>query len=243
MPLLVTDAKFRAAVSNIEPRADRETDDEILSRAFVDTGILSQLANTNSQILYGRRGTGKSHVLRVLGLQIEKTAPGTTPHIDLRVLGSAGLMTELRRPLADRSVAVFKDILSLIQGQLMDIATRPGADGAGFQEFSEFEDVIRAKSVLAAERDVSHRSKITTDSGLKAGLNGSGMPSVKVRLADGNEDEKMINHTEALRDTVVFAEVAQQLDAALNALGIANLFILIEGCWLQLGTVEGPLAG
>jgi hypothetical protein len=227
MPL-VADEAFKAAVSSIEPRADRETDDEILSRTFVDTGILPQLSNTNNQILYGRRGTGKSHVLRVLGLKIEKSAPGTTLYIDLRVLGSAGLMTELSRPLADRSVAVFKDILSLIQSQLMDIATRPDGDGSGLQEVSEFEDVIRAKSVFVSERDVSHRSKATANSGLKAGLGTAGLPNVSVYSADQDEDETTVEHTEALRDTVVFAEVAQQLDAALKALGIANLYILID---------------
>jgi hypothetical protein len=163
-----------------------------------------------------------------LGLQIEKTAPGTTLYIDLRVLGSAGLMTELSRPLADRCVAVFKDILSLIQGQLMDIVTRPEFDGAGMQEVSEFEDVIRAKSVSVSERDISERSKLTTDSGLQVGIGSSGLPSAELRLNDGNEDEKTIRHTEALRDTIVFAEVAQQLDLALKALGIANLYVLID---------------
>ncbi len=227
MPL-VNDEQFKSAVSKIQPRADRETDDEILSRTFVDTGILPQLANSNNQILYGRRGTGKSHVLRVLGLQIEKTAPGTTLYIDLRVLGSASLMIQLDRPLADRAVAVFKDLLSLLQGQLMDLATAPKASGSGLQEVSEFEDVIRAKSASIAERDISQRSKIAGGSSVKIGFTGSGLPNAEVNATDGNEDEQTVSHTEALRDTIVFAEVALQLDRALEALGITNLYILID---------------
>lgn len=222
------DTKFKAAVSNIQPRADREAKDEILSRTFVDTGILPQLANSNNQILYGRRGTGKSHVLRVLGLQVEKEAPRTSLYIDLRVLGSAGLMTEVDRPLSDRCVAVFKDVLSLVQGQLMDIATHPDSDGRGLQEVSELEDVIRRKSVAVSSREVSERSLTEGKSGIDLSVNSELRTSLKVGEETTAQDELSVSHVEALRDTIVFAEVAQQLEIALTALEIENLFILID---------------
>lgn len=225
---LLDDTKFQAAVSNIQPRADREANDEILSRTYVDTGILPQLANSNNQILYGRRGTGKSHVLRVLGLQIEKQSPGTSLYIDLRVLGSAGLMTEIDRPLSDRCVAVFKDLLSLVQGQLMDIVTRPDRDGAGLQEVSELEDVIRRKSVAVTSREVSERSASTDKHGLEFALDSTLKASLKAADDVSNEDERSVSHVEALRDTIVFSEVAQQLEIALIALDIDNLYILID---------------
>lgn len=225
---LLEDTKFKAAVSNIQPRADREADDDILSRTFVDTGILPQLSNSNNQILYGRRGTGKSHVLRVLGLQVEKETPGTSLYIDLRVLGSAGLMTEAERPLSDRCVAVFKDLLSLVQGQLMDIATHPDADGRGMQEVSELEDVIRRKSVAVSSREVSERSLAGSKSGLEFDMDSTFKASLKVGEESSTQDELSISHVEALRDTIVFAEVAQQLDVALIALGIKSLYILID---------------
>lgn len=225
---LLEDPKFQAAVSNIQPRADREANDEILSRTYVDTGILPQLANTNNQILYGRRGTGKSHVLRVLGLQVEKQTPGTSLYIDLRVLGSAGLMTEVDRPLSDRCVAVFKDLLSLVQGQLMDIVTRPDRDGAGLQEVSELEDVIRRKSVAVASREVSERTASTGKNAIELGWDTQFTMSLKAADETSNEDERSVSHVEALRDTIVFSEVAQQLEIALTALDIDNLYILID---------------
>lgn len=225
---LLEDVKFKAAVSNIQPRADREAEDEILTRTFVDTGILPQLANSNNQILYGRRGTGKSHVLRVLGLQVEKETPGTSLYIDLRVLGSAGLMTELDRPLSDRCVAVFKDLLSLVQGQLMDIVTHPDGDGRGLQEVSELEDVIRRKSVAVASREVSERSSSGGKNGLDFNLDSNLKASVKVSDETTTQDELSVSHVEALRDTIVFSEVAQQLELALTALEIESLYILID---------------
>ena len=64
---LLRDATITHAVRRVKPRADREMDDERLLLTFVDPGISEQLDSPNNQILYGRRGTGKTHVLRVLG--------------------------------------------------------------------------------------------------------------------------------------------------------------------------------
>jgi Cdc6-like AAA superfamily ATPase len=51
------------AVDSIRERADELED---LSKLFVDTNILSRLSQDNDQIIYGRRGTGKTHVLRAI---------------------------------------------------------------------------------------------------------------------------------------------------------------------------------
>ena len=49
---------------NFAIRAEKVTD-EILVDTFVDTAPLKDLLlTTNSQIIYGRRGTGKTHALR-----------------------------------------------------------------------------------------------------------------------------------------------------------------------------------
>jgi len=225
---LIDDTQFKAAVSNIEPRADRESNDEILSKTFVDTGILPQLANTNNQILYGRRGTGKSHVLRVLGLKIEADAPGTALYIDLRVLGSGPMMIQTDRSLADRCVAVFKDILGLIQSQLLDVVTGPYGDGRGLQEVSEFEDVIRRKSVTVASRDVSLKQTTGEHDTAELGLSSNSGLSLGTKLGTDSVHETNESHSEVLRETIVFAEVAAQLDNALTAIGIKNLYILFD---------------
>ncbi len=70
------DGTIANAVSNIKPRSERQPDVGILERTYVETGVLPQLQNANNQILYGRRGTGKSHVLRVLG--VESRSGGNT---------------------------------------------------------------------------------------------------------------------------------------------------------------------
>ena len=49
------------AVSRISQRAEKQVDTEKVLSSFVDSGVIDQLENGNSQILYGRRGTGKTH--------------------------------------------------------------------------------------------------------------------------------------------------------------------------------------
>jgi hypothetical protein len=67
---LLDDPQVGRAISNILARSEKQPDIDVLERTYVDSGVLPQLHNANAQILYGRRGTGKSHVFRVLGAAI-----------------------------------------------------------------------------------------------------------------------------------------------------------------------------
>jgi hypothetical protein len=66
----LADKVIQNAVSRVQVRAERQENVDQLVETFVDPGISVQLENTNNQILYGRRGTGKTHVLKV----VEKSA-------------------------------------------------------------------------------------------------------------------------------------------------------------------------
>lgn len=76
---MVKDKAIAAAISRVQQRSERQDEDKLLG-TFVDVGILPQLSNLNHQIFYGRRGTGKTHVLKVLGAHLshdEATRPYT----------------------------------------------------------------------------------------------------------------------------------------------------------------------
>jgi hypothetical protein len=227
---VLVDTKVANAVSNIKPRSERQPDVEVLEKTYVDTGVLPQLQNANNQILYGRRGTGKSHVLRVLGVEAQKLAGQSVLYIDIRLLGSAQLMADDTRPLSVRCVSVFKDLLALMQGQLMDIATDPAHDGAGIEEVSVFADVVVQKSVEVSSRDVTTKQSHKEGSSLAGSVKLKPTAEVSISANSSGEDrsEKTLGYTEALRDTVVFAEVANLLDKALEALRIDNLYVLID---------------
>jgi hypothetical protein len=57
---LINDPRVARAVSNITARSERQPNAEVLQETYVESGVLPQVANFENQILFGRRGTGKT---------------------------------------------------------------------------------------------------------------------------------------------------------------------------------------
>ena len=55
------------AVRDIERRAERELDETKLRSIYVDCGVLSEMSPRENQVVYGRRGVGKTHLLHYYG--------------------------------------------------------------------------------------------------------------------------------------------------------------------------------
>ena len=71
---MVQDPELTKEVAGIPQRSEKQSDMQKPVGAFVDVGILPQVDSINSQIIYGRRGTGKTHVMKVWSLRFR---PGT----------------------------------------------------------------------------------------------------------------------------------------------------------------------
>jgi hypothetical protein len=233
---LINDPRLARAVSNITARSERQPDAEVLQETYVETGVLPQVANFGNQILYGRRGTGKTHVLQVLGADRAAEANSFVIYVDMRLLGSAHLFTDTSRPAADRCVAVFKDLLAIIQGRLLDIVTDPGRDGSGLEEVSLFADFITAKTVEVTKRSVRQSRESTekseADIGVKLSPTSVGLDA-RISAGSGSSSEQEVSYSEALRETIVFSELYQVLDKALVAMRVEHLTVLIDE-WTSL---------
>lgn len=97
----------------------------ILSETFVDAGMLIDLLEVDdSQIIFGRRGTGKTHAL--LYFAEKKRLENEVPiFIDMRVIGSStGIFFDTKIPLAERATRLLRDTLSAIHEKLLDIASQ-----------------------------------------------------------------------------------------------------------------------
>jgi hypothetical protein len=226
------------AVSRIVQRAERQQDASALERTYVDAGALSQLANDNNQILYGRRGTGKSHVLRILGILASREPAQAFVYLDLRSLGSAQLMTDRSRSLTTRSVGVFRDLIYGIQSELLDWATDPSRPnpGLGLEEVSLLGEAVKGLTNAVSEREITaeRQASSTNRAGvdLRAGLSGL---SLGVNASDERAStDKMTEHYHQIyEDTIVFSAVSFHLDKALRALGISRLLLLLDE-WIAL---------
>ena len=97
---MVRDQAVMRAISRILQRAERQESPEKIVGTFVDVGFLLQLNNHNNQVFYGRRGTGKTHVLKVLQTRLqEEDEENVAVYIDCRTLGSTSQFSDTSIPL------------------------------------------------------------------------------------------------------------------------------------------------
>jgi hypothetical protein len=127
---MIQDPKIQAAVSRIMQRSERQTDISKLVSTYVDVGLLPQLHNWNHQIFYGRRGTGKTHVLKVLETQFVNDENLTVVYIDCRTLGSTTQFCDTSLPIGRRCLALFRDFLLAIHHSLLEHIVEVPSDDA-----------------------------------------------------------------------------------------------------------------
>lgn len=109
-------------ILNLQKRADK-IDESVLSQTFVQAGpLLPSLMSENNQILFGRRGTGKTHILQVLKLR--KSENSIVVYIDTRTLGSSGsLYNDKTLPISQRSISLFKDVLDVLYNGIWEFVS------------------------------------------------------------------------------------------------------------------------
>jgi len=90
---------LNTAIVRLLKRAEEE-DPATLAETFVDINALfARLSSRDSQVMFGRRGTGKTHALMYLKESL-RSAGESVVYLDLRLLGSSGGI------YSDRNVAV-----------------------------------------------------------------------------------------------------------------------------------------
>lgn len=109
-------SQINLALLRIAKRAERQ-DDATLARTFVDFGaVVAALSSVDHHIIFGRRGTGKTHLLTVLRKGREQD--GTVAmQLDMRNLGSTGgVYADPSIPVAQRATRLLIDVLAAIHG-------------------------------------------------------------------------------------------------------------------------------
>ncbi len=108
------------AIYKIVRRAEKLEKQHLLN-TFVDVGpLFALLRNTDHQIIYGRRGTGKTHALSILQAEIENSN-FVSVYIDMRNIGSnGGMYTDYSLRITERATRLLIDTFSIIHDQILD---------------------------------------------------------------------------------------------------------------------------
>lgn len=105
-----------------DKRAERSSGD-ILAATFVDSApLFDLLASRNHQVIYGRRGTGKTHALKYLQKHTEAEGDCAV-YIDLRSVGSNGsIYSDGSKTLSERAGTLIRDVIAGLLNGLYEVA-------------------------------------------------------------------------------------------------------------------------
>lgn len=233
---MIKDPQLMRAVSKINQRSERQDDPTKLIDTYVDVGLLPQLDNRNHQVFYGRRGTGKTHVMKVLESSLNTDLRRTVVYIDCRTLGSSSQFSDPALPMSHRCLTLFKDILLIISDAILKhIVEQPSKDSEkAFEALADFGRVVAEPKQAYVpqsyiEEEAGSREVASgADMGLAVSAQGPA-PSVKLsaQVKDLQAAREQRQGIVVQEDKIIFPDLNQSLDAVLK-LADAELYLLID---------------
>lgn len=237
------------AFLRIAKRAERQ-DDEVLQKTFVDFGsVFTALSSIDHQIVFGRRGTGKTHLLSVLR-QAKQANGELAVQLDMRNLGSAGgVYADPSIPIAQRATRLLVDVLAAIHGRLLEQAVEHdgpvnlGVAGNALDELFEAHSAVRVIGTTSVETNASAESAGTAESKLGfAASTSTASLLLDAKLSESDRQavsaKKTITGNEAHR--VNFGSVGSALRKVVQTLPKQRLWILIDE-WSEVPLDLQPL--
>jgi hypothetical protein len=230
---VLQDPNLLKAVSQILQRSERQEEVAKLVDTFVDVGVLPQLANRNNQILYGRRGTGKTHVLRVLGTNLRHDHSKFVIYIDARVLGSTTQFSDPNSPMPVRCLALFRDILGELYNGLLEMVASlpPERSDRAFVLLSDLATIgtDSAHSWVPERRTLTDEQERARAEMAGVSIGGSGTPTAKASVDRRDAHKSGRSQTEVAEaiDRIYFPDVHGVLKSLLEAAGV-HLYILLD---------------
>ena len=229
---MIQDSLLTKSVAGIPQRSEKQSDIQKLVGAFVDVGILPQVDSVNSQIIYGRRGTGKTHVLRVLESELRQRERTAVIYIDARTLGSTSQFSDSSIPLSSRCTALFRDILGEIYNGLLAFivdSVPTGADKA-LEELDEFARATTEPYSSVSPQSIEEKKseKGAGKSGIKANL-GKGSLGIEghADVETSTESQTATSFRVETSDKIVFPAISSAIKQ-INAVCKSQLFLLID---------------
>lgn len=225
------------ALINLNKRAERSAS-EILVSNFVNSEPLFDLLSTqNNQVIYGRRGTGKTHALKYLSEYVSARGDHAV-YIDLRSIGSnTSIYSDTSRTLSDRAATLIVDVLNALYQELYTIAlsaidTAPHPD----QLTLRVDDFGAAISTIRVVGTLEQEEETTSSDGKERGLAGSvslaKAPSASLQASIKRQsDAKTSRRVKRAGEETIhldFGDINSALNGLIAVLAAPRLWLLID---------------
>ena len=231
---MLQDQDIMSAVSKILQRSERQIDEQKVVEIFVDLGILSQINNRNNQIIYGRRGTGKTHVLRVVGHKLQQSNPkDIAVYVDCRTLGSSEQFTDVALPMQQRVVALLRDLIGPVYNALLEHIVSTGGDNAQ-RALDSLDKLIPSITEVGLKLQEEKRS-ISDASSSSNELSGNIDIKLPIDVSLGGKTTNSTNSAHSVEqkftvissDKIVFPSISETLNEVFSLTG-THIYLLID---------------
>lgn len=232
-------SEINRAVLQLTRRAEANQPKELME-TFVSAGpLLAKLATVDHQILYGRRGTGKTHVLQYL-VEEHRKKRNMAVYVDLRTIGSnTAIYADLTIPFPERGTRLLCDVLGYIYNELSSQIleeTYTGSDhdySNALKMLDLFSESMTDVRVIGnVERVETVEEERTDKSELEIGLAVSANPSITVSIGDSNGRRGRTESTKKVsgptRQYVHFGKISNVLGELITSVQRSLWLILDE---------------
>ena len=235
------------AIYGISRRADSVSSDTLL-KSFVSVGNIGlRMSSPDHQVVFGRRGTGKTHSLKYL---VAAPLKNSVPlYLDMRQVGSnRSIYTDYGLPPEARATTLLVDFLQALHDQLLDIVLRreedfdlsvfgPILDGFGAAS-STTRVVGRVRRAESRQAASSQDSKIGAEAALASA------PSLSASSSFARSQSKSVTFEQTeegeIERYVVFGDVAAKLKEFCQKAPSYRFVLLIDE-WSDIPTELQPL--
>lgn len=230
-------SQINTLLMSLQRRAETSAREKLIS-TFVDVGSLfTLLSSTDHQILYGRRGTGKTHALAYLADSREERGDAVAG-VDLRNIGSSGgLYSDQSRPIEERATCLLVDTLSAVHEHLYEHVVR-NADtvdlataGPALDVLAEAITQVRVIGPVETEDAAEAEGQRTHSARAKVALNTERV-GVSVGAEGAEQQRTAVSHrvrrTGAERLSVNFGALGAALRRLVDQLNGKRVWLLLD---------------
>lgn len=221
---------------NLIPKRAESRHTEELRETFVDSGISVALESVDHQVLYGRRGTGKTHALRYIETEVRDRGD-IVFYADLRTVGSPeGLFQGDVTPSTERAARLLVDLLAQLHDSILNATIEDDEliqDGSFINKIDALADAISSIRV-PGEVEVAREGERTQAEAERSGAALTIGPRPSVSLDAGGV--AAAEEREATRETrrgieqidLNFTVVARALREIADVLSTKRVWILLD---------------
>ncbi len=208
-----------------------------LTHTFVDVGSLFTLLSSHDhQIVYGRRGTGKTHALAYLANARERSRD-LAVYVDLRNIGSSGGMYgDSTRPLTERATCLLIDTLNSIHESLYEqFVQNPetfnlALSGPALDALAEAITEVRVVGQIETEESSTQTDASASRADASIGLGIA--PSAEISIGTGDQTKResgsRVTRSGKERYSVNFGSVGSAFRGIASVLKDKRLWILLD---------------